>query len=730
MQRRDRLQGVVRRSPLAHIGRGAEHRRGRIQGRGLAVLRRAAQVKAAVALARERQQRRREGERNRERQPRIALGELGHRAPPAFERAALLEAQARIAGRVVEDRLGGLPDGLAGQHEHPAAPARYRDRPHARLGLAGLEVLDQPRAHRRGRDPQAQGGQRLAQLHAVAREQLRRKNPFSALAVAVREAHQLAPPVALQVARLAHHFHRRAELAQHLGAALARQAVHAIIGEHERIGAAVLIATTTGAARRPATLATAPALAAPLARAVRRALRPAGGLCAGRAGVDLGGHDVGQRSAHQLGHAVEPMRGGLVVEVGAAVGQLRRHQHIGAQDLGGALRSLAARILPGARLGLAVIIGRHDPARRRPASGQRARHVGQVAGVERDRHRRAGRLVQRGRRGEALGQHQAGGALGLADPAVQALHPAALRESLRAVGLDRLDRPQIARRIAHRHQEHAGRLEAAAVRLDPLALQVGRAAGGRRTVPALARSARRLGLLALALGLRRRIAFTLCGLGTGARFGVRRGRRRSRARLLGFLFGRVLRRQVEAVRLRLAQQRAHRHAAAFLDAPPDRARLAGTVLVRALAPSVEHVEPGIAVERLQAHRHAHPFLAPDARRDRRERGPHGDVGRLALGQLAFRHQDATFDPGAKLARLTPAARSRASSSKRQANPTILTRTSSPPVRPSIALAQRACKPMGMFRSLLPGLYSISSTPSWAHPGSAARNPQIGHLQNQ
>ncbi|VCP74085.1 Uncharacterised protein [Burkholderia pseudomallei] len=331
------------------------------------------------------QQRTSEGGSDAEQQPAIADAIGCDLALPVVQRAALLELA--LDGRIglIDQRLFAGADHAIGKHERAVMPADARHAAHALVRLRHLHIVRDLRAgDLRDAELHAHIEQHAAQLRAVAGKEASRHRPSLQDAVAVREFEQVAPLAVHLVARLRNHVDTRADPMRREWIALVVEAVkpHALVVDDE------------------------PRLA--ILRAGR--FRALGGLRGGWSGLALAGlRQLGrcERSTHGGGHRIRADMRSQVVEVGPgcwAVLTEVGHRDDAGDGLGRRSGLRHARIA----LRRVIVIGADDDAGVRILAAQRRCDRVQVAGVERDDSRIAGRGRERRARRVTLANQQRG----------------------------------------------------------------------------------------------------------------------------------------------------------------------------------------------------------------------------------------------------------------------------------------------------------------------------------
>ena len=214
--------------------------------------------------------------------------------------------------------------------------------------------------------------------------------------------------------------------------------------------------------------------------------------------------------------------------------------------------------------------------------------------------------------GVALGHQQHQSPRRITAPVPQPrLAPALQKQLVGAIGWAlggyALQVPQLARCIAHRHQQAAIRGKAHAVGVHALAGQIRAVALGAGCIPLAHRVSRCSSVRGLLLGLLGPLALCLLALTLGQHFGARRlGRFGGFGQHKAVFFGQV-------------QQRANAHAPARFDAAPGAARGPWVVLVCRGAPGFKQVLPGgIGVLAFDGHAHPRPILTRKIGRDVRQ----------------------------------------------------------------------------------------------------------------
>ncbi|CAJ5651122.1 Uncharacterised protein [Burkholderia pseudomallei] len=448
MLRGDRFERVVGRLPAPHVVRRAEHGRGDDAARRLALGRRAEQVKPARLKPGEVQQRTSEGGSDAEQEAAIADAVGRDLALPVVQRAALLELALDRRVGLIDQRLFAGADHAIGQHERAVMPANARHAAHALVGLGHLHIVrDLSASNLRDAELHAHIEQHAAQLRTITGKEAGRHCPPFQDAVAVREFEQVAPLAVHLVSRLRDHVDTRADPMRRERIALIVEAVkpHALVVDDE------------------------PRLA--VLRTGR--FRALGGLRGGWSDLGLARIRRGgrrERSAHGSGHRIRAEVRSQVVEVGPVRRAIRTEVGHG-DDAGDSLGRRAG--LRHARIALrrVIVIGAYDDAGVRILAAQRRRDRVQVAGVERDGDRIAGRGRERRARSVTLANQQRGrrGRERAADQR-EATRLAAVRQiAFLAVRQDELQRPQLAVRVTGWDDEGAvacGRADAQAAAID------------------------------------------------------------------------------------------------------------------------------------------------------------------------------------------------------------------------------------------------------------------------
>ncbi|KGS84144.1 hypothetical protein X947_3170 [Burkholderia pseudomallei MSHR7334] len=584
MLRGDRFERVVGRLPAPHVVRRAEHGRGDDAARRLALGRRAEQVKPARLKPGEMQQRTSEGGSDAEQQPAIADAVGRDLALPVVQRAALLELALDRRIGLIDQRLFAGADDAIGQHERAVMPADARHAAHALVRLRHLHIVRDLRAgNLRHAKLHAHIEQHAAQLRAVASKEAGRHRPPFQDAVAVREFEQVAPLAVHLVARLRNHVDTRADPMRRQWIALIVEAVkpHALIVYDE------------------------PRLAVLRAGCFRALGGLRGGWCSlGLAGPRRAGRC--ERSTHGGGHRIRTEVRSQVVEVGAGCRAVRTEVGHG-DDAGDGLGRRAG--LRHARIALrrVVVVRAYDYAGVRILAAQCRRDGMQVASVERDGGRIAGRGRERCARGVTLANQQRGrrGRLRAADQR-EATRLAAVRQiAFLAVRQDELQRPQLAVRVTGRDDERAvacGRADAQAAAIDAQRVDRDALANEIRVI-----GRRRLGRRPDRFSEGRRGLLLLGQFGQLGRFA---------GRALGFLplalrwidRLRPVRARIEAALFGEVKQRVDGDLAA-LERLPHITRVLAVVVLRALAPFVPEGESLLVKLGLERHPHLTPRVA-------------------------------------------------------------------------------------------------------------------------
>ena len=302
--------------------------------------------------------------------------------------------------------------------------------------------------------------------------------------------------------------------------------------------------------------------------------------------------------AHQCPHSIQPLGLVHVVEIAAAVGQALGEHSQATHGTGGSLGLHAPGV--GARAGfcVAVVVTAHHQQRGAVLLAQGLGYVGQVASIKGHGHRVARGFMQACGCGVALGHQQHQSPRRITAPVPQArLAPALQKQLVGAIGWAlggyALQVPQLARCIAHRHQQAAVRGKAHTVGVHALAGQIRAVARGAGCLPLTHRISRCSSVRGLLLGLLGPLALCLLALTLGQHFGARGlGRFGGLGQHKAVLFGQV-------------QQRANAHAPARFDAAPGAARGPWVVVVCRGAPGFKQVLPG-GVGKLAFDGHAHP----------------------------------------------------------------------------------------------------------------------------